>query len=215
MAHYDLASQTARSDQARAIARWDVRNRHPLTHHHPTNTHQENTMAGDTTLTIIGNLTADPELRFSPSGVAVADFTIASTPRRFDKNANEWRDGETLFMRCSIWREAAENVAESLRKGMRVIAVGNLVQRSWDDRDGNKRTTVELQVEEVGPSLRKAKAVVTRTGQAGNATQRSQEAAGGAYAGRQHSGQGQQFPQPQTGAQAADPWGGQQTSGPF
>ena len=168
-------------------------------------------MAGDTTLTIIGNLTADPELRFSPSGAAVADFTIASTPRRFDKNANEWRDGETLFMRCSIWREAAENVAESLRKGMRVIAVGNLVQRLWDDRDGNKRTVVELQVEEVGPSLRKAKAVVTRTGQAGSAPQRSQEAAGGAYMGGQYTGQGQQFPQPQTGAQSADVWG---ASGP-
>lgn len=172
-------------------------------------------MAGDTTLTIIGNLTADPELRFSPSGAAVADFTIASTPRRFDKNANEWRDGETLFMRCSIWREAAENVAESLRKGMRVIAVGNLVQRSWDDREGNKRTTVELQVEEVGPSLRRAKAVVTRTGGGGSAPQRSQEAAGGAYGGGQYTGQGQQFTQPQTGAQSADVWGGQQTSAPF
>ena len=212
MAHYDTAAQTARHDRARAIARWDVRNRHPLTNH---NHNQENTMANDVTITIIGNLTADPELRFTPSGAAVADFTIASTPRRFDKNANEWRDGETLFMRCSIWREAAENVAESLRKGMRVIAVGNLVQRSYDDRDGNKRTVVELQVEEVGPSLRKAKAVVTRTGQAGNAPQRSQEAAGGAYAGWQHSGQGQQFPQPQTGAQAADPWGGQQGGAPF
>lgn len=169
-------------------------------------------MANDVTITIIGNLTADPELRFSPSGAAVADFTIASTPRRFDKNANEWRDGETLFMRCSIWRDAAENVAESLRKGMRVIAVGNLVQRSWDDRDGNKRTVVELQVEEVGPSLRKARAVVTRTGQAGNAPQRSQEPAGGAYGGRAAYSGG---PGAQTGAQAADVWGGQTAGPPF
>ena len=214
MAHYDLASQTARSDQARVVARWDVRNRHPLTHHNH-NHNQENTMANDVTITIIGNLTADPEMRFTPSGAPVASFTIASTPRTFDRQSNQWKDGETLFMRCSIWRDAAENSAESLRKGMRVIAVGNLVQRSWDDRDGNRRTTVELQVEELGPSLRKAKAVVTRTGQAGNAPQRSQEASGGAYAGRQYTGQGQQFPQPQTGAQAADPWGGQQTSGPF
>jgi len=169
-------------------------------------------MAGDTTLTIVGNLTADPELRFTPSGAAVADFTVASTPRRFDKTANEWRDGETLFMRCSIWRDAAENVAESLRKGMRVIAVGNLVQRSWDDRDGNKRTVVELQVEEVGPSLRKAKAVMTRTGQAGNAPQRSPQPAGGAYGGGQAYSAG---PGAQTGAQSADVWGGQQTSAPF
>ena len=215
MAHYDLASQTARSDQARAIARLDVRNRHPLTHHHNHNTNQENTMANDTTITIIGNLTADPELRFTPSGAPVASFTIASTPRTFDRQTNQWKDGETLFMRCSIWRDAAENVAESLAKGMRVIAVGNLVQRSWDDRDGKKRTTVELQVEEVGPSLRKVKAVVTRTGQAGNAPQRSQEAAGGAYGGGQYTGQGQQFQQPQTGSQAADVWGGQTAGPPF
>lgn len=115
-------------------------------------------MANDTTLTVIGNLTADPELRFTQSGHAVASFTIASTPRQFDKQANEWRDGEALFMRCSIWRDAAENVAESLEKGARVIAQGNLVQRSFTDRDGNNRTSIELNVLEVGPSLKYATA---------------------------------------------------------
>lgn len=119
-------------------------------------------MAGETTLTVIGNLTADPELRFTPSGAAVANFTIASTPRVFDRQANEWRDGDPLFMRCSLWRDAAENVAESLTKGMRVIASGRLVQRSYETREGDKRTVVELQVEEIGASLRYATAKVAR-----------------------------------------------------
>lgn len=119
-------------------------------------------MAGETTITVIGNLTADPELRFTPSGAAVANFTVASTPRTFDRQAGEWKDGETLFMRCSIWREAAENTAESLTKGMRVIARGRLVQRSFETREGEKRTVVEMQVDEVGPSLRYATASVTR-----------------------------------------------------
>lgn len=119
-------------------------------------------MAGETQVTVVGNLTADPELRFTPSGAAVANFTIASTPRVFDKNTNEYKDGETLFMRCSIWRRAAENVAESLTKGVRVIAQGRLVQRSYETREGEKRTVVELQVDEVGPSLRAATASVTR-----------------------------------------------------
>ena len=119
-------------------------------------------MAGDTVITVIGNLTGDPELRFTPSGAAVASFTIASTPRQFDRQSNEWKDGDTLFMRCSIWREAAENVAESLTKGMRVVASGRLVQRSFETREGEKRTVVELQVDEVGPSLRYASAKVTR-----------------------------------------------------
>lgn len=118
-------------------------------------------MAGDTQITVVGNLTADPELRFTPAGAAVANFTIASTPRSFDKQANEWKDGETLFLRCSLWRTAAENAAESLVKGMRVIAQGRLVQRSYD-KDGEKRTVVELQVDEIGPSLRNATAKVTR-----------------------------------------------------
>lgn len=115
-----------------------------------------------TTITIIGNLTGDPELRFIQSGAAVVNFTVASTPRTFDKQANEWKDGETLFMRCSLWRDAAENVAESLTKGMRVIATGNLVSRSWD-QDGQKRSANELQVDEIGPSLKYATAKVART----------------------------------------------------
>lgn len=115
-------------------------------------------MANDTIITVIGNLTADPELRFTQSGVAVANFTIASTPRTFDRQRNEWVDGETLFMRSTIWRDAAENIAESLEKGSRVIAQGRLQQTSFTDREGNQRTAIELQVDEIGPSLRYATA---------------------------------------------------------
>jgi single-strand DNA-binding protein len=111
-------------------------------------------MAGDTQITVIGNLTADPELRFAPSGKAVVNFTIASTPRRYDKDRNEWVDGDTLFMRCSMWDKPAENAAESFVKGHQVIAVGNLVQRSYETREGEKRTVVELQVQELGASTR-------------------------------------------------------------
>ncbi|MBU4336980.1 MAG: single-stranded DNA-binding protein [Actinobacteria bacterium] len=124
-------------------------------------------MAGETVLTLVGNLTGDPELRFTPSGAAVANFTVASTPRTFDRQSNEWKDGDTLFMRCSIWREAAESVAESLTKGTRVIVTGRLIQRSYETREGEKRTVVELQVDEVGPSLRYATAKVTRTQRSG------------------------------------------------
>ena len=113
-------------------------------------------MAGETTITVIGNLTSDPELRFTPSGSAVANFTIASTPRTFDRQSNEWKDGETLFLRASVWREAAENVAESLTKGMRVIVTGRLKSRSYETKEGEKRTVIELEVDEVGPSLRYA-----------------------------------------------------------
>src|SRR5690349_9278606 len=120
-------------------------------------------MAGETVITVVGNLTADPELRFTPSGAAVASFTIASTPRTFDRNSNEWKDGEALFLRCSIWRQAAENVAESLTRGMRVIASGRLKQRSYETREGEKRTVIELDVDEVGPSLRYASAKVNKT----------------------------------------------------
>jgi single-strand DNA-binding protein len=120
-------------------------------------------MAGETVITVVGNLTADPELRFTPSGAAVASFTIASTPRTFDRNSNEWKDGEALFLRCSIWRQAAENVAESLTRGMRVVATGRLKQRSFETREGEKRTVIELDVDEVGPSLRYASAKVNRT----------------------------------------------------
>ena len=120
-------------------------------------------MANETQITVVGNLTADPELRFTQSGAPVANFTVASTPRTFDKARNEWVDGEALFLRCSIWREAAEHVAESLTKGMRVIAQGNLTQRSYETREGERRTAVELQVTEVGPSLRYATARVERS----------------------------------------------------
>jgi single-strand DNA-binding protein len=120
-------------------------------------------MAGETTITVIGNLTGDPELRFTPSGSAVANFTIASTPRSFDRNSNEWKDGETLFLRASVWKEAAENVAESLTKGMRVIAQGRLKSRSFETKEGEKRTVMELEVDEIGPSLKYASAKVTRT----------------------------------------------------
>jgi single-strand DNA-binding protein len=119
--------------------------------------------AGDTTITLIGNLTDDPELRFTPSGAAVANFTIASTPRFLDKATNEWKDGDTLFLRCSIWRQAAENVAESLQRGMRVIAQGRLKQRSYETKEGEKRTVYEVEVDEVGPSLRSATAKVAKT----------------------------------------------------
>jgi single-strand DNA-binding protein len=120
-------------------------------------------MAGETVITVVGNLTADPELRFTPSGAAVASFTIASTPRTFDRASNEWKDGEALFLRCSIWRQAAENVAESLTRGMRVVATGRLKQRSYETREGEKRTVIELEVDEIGPSLKYASAKVNRS----------------------------------------------------
>ena len=120
-------------------------------------------MAGETVITVVGNLTADPELRFTASGAAVANFTVASTPRMLDRASGEWKDGEALFLRCSIWRQAAENVAESLTRGMRVVATGRLKQRSFETREGEKRTVIELDVDEVGPSLRYASAKVNRT----------------------------------------------------
>src|SRR6195952_1522666 len=146
-------------------------------------------MAGDTVITVVGNLTADPELRFTPSGAAVASFTIASTPRTFDKNSNEWKDGEALFLRCSIWRQAAENCAESLTRGMRVIASGRLKQRSYETREGEKRTVIELEVDEVGPSLKYAAAKV-------NKTQRG-SSSGGGFGGSGSGG----------GGGNDDPWG--------
>jgi single-strand DNA-binding protein len=119
-------------------------------------------MAGETLITVVGNLTADPELRFTPSGAAVANFTVASTPRTFDRQSGEWKDGEALFMRCNVWRQAAENVAETLTRGMRVMVAGRLKQRSYETREGEKRTVVELEVDEVGPSLKYATAKVNR-----------------------------------------------------
>jgi single-strand DNA-binding protein len=136
-------------------------------------------MAGETVITVIGNLTNDPELRFTPSGQAVASFTIASTPRTMDRQTNEWKDGDTLFLRCSVWRQAAENVAESLHKGFRVIVQGRLKQRSFETREGEKRTVVELDVDEVGPSLRSATARVNRAGRPGG----NGGGGGGGYAG--------------------------------
>ncbi|HLS72331.1 MAG TPA: single-stranded DNA-binding protein [Actinomycetaceae bacterium] len=160
-------------------------------------------MAGETVITVVGNLTADPELRFTPSGAAVASFTVASTPRTFDRQANEWKDGETLFLRCSVWREAAENVAESLAKGNRVIVQGRLVQRSFETREGEKRTVVEMQVDEVGPSLRYATAKVTRTPRGGGGGGFGGGQQQGGFGGQQQGGGG--FGQP-AGGQADDPW---------
>ena len=125
-------------------------------------------MAGETVITVVGNLTADPELRYTQNGLPVANFTIASTPRTFDRQANEWKDGEALFLRASVWREFAEHVAGSLTKGSRVIATGRLKQRSYQDREGNNRTSIELEVDEIGPSLRYATAQVTRAAGGGN-----------------------------------------------
>ena len=119
-------------------------------------------MAGETTLTVVGNLVQDPELRFTTSGAAVANFTVASTSRTFDRTTGEWKDGDTLFLRCTLWRQAAEHVAESLTKGMRIIVTGHLNQRSFETRDGEKRTVLELLVDEVGPSLRYVTATVNR-----------------------------------------------------
>jgi single-strand DNA-binding protein len=124
-------------------------------------------MAGETPITVVGNLTADPELRFTPSGAAVANFTVASTPRTFDKQTNDWKDGEALFLNCSVWRQAAENAAESLTRGMRVIVSGRLKARSYETREGEKRTVFEIDVDEVGPSMKYATAKVTKTSRSG------------------------------------------------
>ncbi|MFC4083470.1 single-stranded DNA-binding protein [Amycolatopsis samaneae] len=150
-------------------------------------------MAGDTVITVIGNLTSDPELRFTPSGAAVANFTVASTPRTLDRQSGEWKDGEALFLRCNIWRQAAENVAESLTRGARVVVQGRLKQRSFETKEGEKRTVVELEVDEIGPSLRYATAKV-------NKVSRGSGGGGGGGVGGAPSGGG-------GGAPADDPWG--------
>jgi len=124
-------------------------------------------MAGETIMTVVGNLTADPELRFTPSGAAVATFTVASTPRRYNAQASQWEDGDALFLRCNIWRQAAENVAESLTRGSRVVVSGRLRQRSFETKEGEKRTVVELEVDEVGPSLKYATAKVNKANRGG------------------------------------------------
>ncbi|MBN3929316.1 single-stranded DNA-binding protein [Streptomyces verrucosisporus] len=167
-------------------------------------------MAGETVITVVGNLVDDPELRFTPSGAAVAKFRVASTPRTFDRQTNEWKDGESLFLTCSVWRQAAENVAESLTRGTRVIVQGRLKQRSYEDREGIKRTVYELDVDEVGASLRNATAKVTKTTGRGGG---QQGGGGGGWGGG--PGGGQQG----GGAPAGDPWatgapaGGQQGGG--
>ncbi|MGV9668676.1 single-stranded DNA-binding protein [Nocardia niigatensis] len=128
-------------------------------------------MSNETAITVIGNLVADPELRYTPAGAAVVNFTVASTPRRFNKTTNEWEDGEALFLRCNLWREAAENVAESLAKGSRIIVTGNLKQRSYETREGEKRTIIELEVDEVGPSLKYATATPKKAARQGGGGQ--------------------------------------------
>jgi single-strand DNA-binding protein len=163
-------------------------------------------MAGDTIITVVGNLTADPELRFTPSGAAVANFTVASTPRNFDRQSGEWKDGEALFLRCNIWREAAENVAESLTRGSRVVVTGRLKQRSFETREGEKRTVVELEVDEIGPSLKYATAKVTKSGRGGGAG-----GFGGGGGGAPRGGGGG-APEAQT---HDDPWGSAPASGSF
>ena len=142
----------------------DTGSARPGGHHHNTSPEKEwsTTMAGETTLTIVGNLTADPELRFTPAGHAVADFTVASTPRNYDRHAGQWRDGEALFLRCTAWRQLAEHTAESLTKGTRVIVTGRLRQRSFELAEGGTRTVTELDVDELGPSLRHSTARVTK-----------------------------------------------------
>ncbi|MFI9050564.1 single-stranded DNA-binding protein [Streptomyces sp. NPDC053427] len=179
-------------------------------------------MAGETVITVVGNLVDDPELRFTPSGAAVAKFRVASTPRTFDRQTNEWKDGESLFLTCSVWRQAAENVAESLTRGTRVVVQGRLKQRSYEDREGVKRTVYELDVEEVGASLKNATAKITKTGGRGGQ--------GGGFGGGQQGGGGQGGgnwgggsgggQQGGGGAPADDPWatgapagGGQQGGG--
>ncbi|MDQ0031516.1 single-stranded DNA-binding protein [Arthrobacter bambusae] len=169
-------------------------------------------MAGETTITVIGNLTSDPELRFTPSGSAVANFTIASTPRTFDRQSNEWKDGETLFLRASVWREAAENVAESLTKGTRVIVTGRLKSRSYETKEGEKRTVVELEVDEIGPSLRYANAKVNRT-QRGTQSVQGNGVQGNGNTPQQAGPQDDPWAVPAT-SNAAGGWGGGPDSEP-
>jgi single-strand DNA-binding protein len=181
-------------------------------------------MTGETVITVVGNLTDDPELRFTASGAAVANFSVASTPRTFDKDSNEWKDGDALFLRCSIWRQAAENVAESLTKGMRVVVQGRLRQRSYETREGEKRTVFELDVEEIGPALKYATAKVTKANRSsgggggfggpsgGNSGGWGGNSGPGANSGGNQQGGGQQSGGQQSGGQQSggaprdDPW---------
>ena len=178
-------------------------------------------MAGETVITVVGNLTDDPELRFTPSGAAVANFRVASTPRTFNRQTNAWEDGDPLFLSCSVWRQAAENVAESLQRGARVVVTGRLKQRSYETREGEKRTVFELDVDEIGPSLRYATAKVTKTQRSGGGFGGAPDSGGGAPAsggdpwatggppaGQQAQGGGQSGqPDPWSGGPAAAPAG--------
>jgi len=155
-------------------------------------------MAGETIITIVGNLTGDPELRFTPSGAAVANFTVASTPRTFDRMTNEWKDGEAMFLNCSVWRQVAENVAESLTKGMRVIVQGRLKSRSYETQSGERRTVFEVEVDEIGPCLKYATAKVTRNPSSGN----------------YNAGSAGWAPAAEPPAAAADPWASAQSDEP-
>jgi single-strand DNA-binding protein len=176
-------------------------------------------MAGETPITVVGNLTADPELRFTPSGAAVANFTVASTPRTFDRQTNEWKDQETLFLNCSVWRQAAENAAESLTRGMRVIVQGRLKARSYETREGEKRTVFEIDVEEVGPSLKMATAKVQKTSRSGGGQGfggddpwASNQGSGGQGSGGQGGSWGGNQGAGQAGGQGGS-WGGNQGGG--
>jgi single-strand DNA-binding protein len=171
-------------------------------------------MAGETVITLVGNLVDDPELRFTPSGAAVANFRVASTPRTYDRQSGEWKDGESLFISCSVWRQAAENVAESLQRGMRVIVQGRLKSRSYETRDGEKRTVFEIDVDEVGPSLRNATAKVSKTMRSGPGGD-----SGGGFGGGGGGGGAQQqndpWATPQGGGPQGAPSGGQQQNDPW
>ncbi|MBM6591642.1 single-stranded DNA-binding protein [Brevibacterium sp. RIT 803] len=167
-------------------------------------------MAGETVITVVGNLTSDPELRFTPNGAAVANFTVASTPRMFDRQSNEFKDGETLFLRCSVWREMGENVAESLQRGTRVVVQGRLKSRSFETKEGEKRTVMELDVDEVGPSLRRATAQVTKNERSGGGF-----SGGGNFGGAQQGGGSQQggFSQQQSSGWGNNPQQGNPQQG--
>jgi single-strand DNA-binding protein len=171
-------------------------------------------MAGETTITLVGNLTADPELRFTPSGAAVANFTVASTPRTFDRQTSEWRDGDAMFLNCAVWRQAAENVAESLQKGMRVIVQGRLRSRSYETREGERRTVFEIDVDEIGPALKYATAKVSRnTGGQGSGSRSQGGGSAGNY-GEDPWAAGAPNPAGGRPQQTSDPWSTPQSEDP-
>jgi single-strand DNA-binding protein len=171
-------------------------------------------MAGETVITVVGNLTSDPELKFTPSGAAVANFTVASTPRTFDKQTNEWKDGDPLFIRCDAWRQMAENVAESLQKGQRVVVTGSLRVRNFERQDGSKGTSVEMNVDEVGPSLKWATAKVTKTSRSGGGGGGDQSGGQANPWAQQPAAQGGSAPQ-QSGSDAWAGGGGSTDEPPF